>query len=218
MTTSEISDQRSPDSIKIGRWLFQHRTAVPVPFAVALLLLRVGESPFSWTLVGTGVILTGAGEAIRLWAVHHIGAISRTRSGRLGPLIETGPFRLVRNPLYVGNLLLWAGFAVTARLVWLAPIVVALLAAEYHAIVKWEEQLLESRFGPAYRGYAARVPRWLPRLAARESLPTRVAATPVSDTCPTPATFSVRETLFSERGTLIAIAAAYALLWTKARF
>jgi protein-S-isoprenylcysteine O-methyltransferase Ste14 len=227
MTTSEISDQRSPDSIKIGRWLFQHRTAVPVPFAAALLLLRAGESPFSWTLVGAGVILTVAGEAIRLWAVHHIGAISRTRSGRLGPLVEAGPFGLVRNPLYVGNVLLWVGFTLTARLVWLAPVVLGLLAAEYHAIVKWEEQLLESRFGVAYRNYAARVPRWMPRLSSRDNLPGRVAPTLRSDRGPTSnvdegrgtsGTFSWRETIFSERGTLIAIAAAYALLWLKARF
>src|SRR5262249_48649360 len=106
-----ISDQRSPDSTKVGAWLFRHRTAVPLPFAFALLLIRAGESAFSWTLVGAGVVLTAAGEALRLWAVHHIGAISRTRSGRLGPLVESGPFALVRNPLYVGNVLLWLGFS-----------------------------------------------------------------------------------------------------------
>ena len=48
--------------------------------------------------------MTAAGELIRLWGVHHIGAISRTRSQRLGPLVATGPFALIRNPLYVGNI------------------------------------------------------------------------------------------------------------------
>ena len=79
--------------------------------------------------------------------------ISRTRSDRLGPLVATGPFSLVRNPLYVGNILLWVGFAVSARLLWLAPLVALLLALEYHAIVRWEERLLESRLGDAYRMY-----------------------------------------------------------------
>ena len=102
------------------------------------------------------------GELIRLWGVRHIGAISRTRSDRLGPLVATGPFALVRNPLYVGNIALWVGFAVAARLLWLAPVIVVLLAFEYHAIVRWEEQLLEARLGEAYREYAARVPRWIP--------------------------------------------------------
>src|SRR5262245_26837877 len=141
MTTSGISDQRSPDSIKVGGWLFRHRTSIPVPFALALLFVRVGEAPFSWTLAGAGAILIAAGEGTRLWAVRHIGAISRTRSDRLGPLIATGPFGLVRNPLYIGNILLWVGFAVTARLVWMAPVVLILLGLEYHAIVQWEEQL-----------------------------------------------------------------------------
>ncbi len=77
---------------------------------------------------------------MRLWGVHHIGAISRTRSERLGPLVATGPFALVRNPLYVGNIALWVGFALTARLVWLAPVILVLLALEYHAIVRWEER------------------------------------------------------------------------------
>jgi len=152
-----------------------------------------------------GAAIVAAGEAIRLWAVLHIGAISRTRSDRLGPLIASGPFGYVRNPLYLGNILLWAGFSVVARLVWLTPLVVILLALEYHAIVRWEEQLLASRIGDPYVRYVRDVPRWLPSLTAR----------PSPDG---PAVFSWRQTLFSERGTLIAIAAGFVLLWIKARF
>src|SRR5262245_64531426 len=88
-----------------------------------------------------GILLVAAGELVRLTAVHHIGAISRTRSDRLGPLVESGPFAHTRNPLYLGNILLWLGFTVSARLLWLTPIVFLLLAAEYHAIVRWEERL-----------------------------------------------------------------------------
>lgn len=167
--------------------------------------------PLSWTLIAAGVVLTMSGEAIRLWAVHHIGVISRTRSERLGPLIDSGPFALVRNPLYIGNILLWVGFAVSARLLWLAPVVLVLLALEYHAIVRWEEQLLEGRLGAAYRSYLAQVPRWIP--ASNGLRDARGGAAPVGA-----ATFSWRETLFSERGTLIALAAGYGLLWLKARF
>jgi len=209
-----ISDQRSPDSIKIGGWLFRHRTSIPVPFALVLLFLRLGESPFSWVLVGAGVVLTGTGEALRLCAVQYIGAVSRTRTDRLGPLIASGPFGLVRNPLYIGNILIWVGFAVTARLLWLAPIVLILLALEYHAIVKWEEQLLLERRGAEYEEYCARVPRWIPAVRTGRVLSARSAVTASS----AQSVFSVRETFFSERGTLIAIAAGYVLLWLKARF
>jgi hypothetical protein len=162
------------------------------------------------------VVLTLAGELLRLWAVHHIGAISRTRSERLGPLVATGPFAVVRNPLYIGNTLLWVGFALSARLVWLAPAILVLLALEYHAIVRWEEQLLEARRGREYRDYCARVPRWLPdfQRAGREA----ATGTPdFTDGPSTPPAFSWRETFFSERGTLIAIGAGFVLLWLKSR-
>jgi protein-S-isoprenylcysteine O-methyltransferase Ste14 len=154
-----------------------------------------------------GVAVTLAGEGLRLWGVHHIGAISRTRADRLGPLVSSGPFALVRNPLYLGNIAIWIGFALTAGLVWLAPVILILLGLEYHAIVRWEEQLLESRRGQDYRDYTCRVPRWFPRLSNRSALSAVSGAGQ-----------SWRATLFSERGTLLAIAAGYLLLYVKARF
>jgi protein-S-isoprenylcysteine O-methyltransferase Ste14 len=201
-----MSDRTSPDSTKIGNWLFRHRTAIPIPFAAALLLTPIGEAAVSPVIVLAGVAVTTLGELIRLWGVHHIGAISRTRTDRLGPLVDTGPFAFVRNPLYLGNIALWVGFAMTARLAWMAPLIAVLLGAEYHAIVKWEEQLLVSRLGEAYRAYTRRVPRWIPNLRHGGS---------VSSASSVVASFSWRETLFSERGTLVAIAAGYILLWLK---
>ena len=200
MTTTQ------PDATtRLGGWLFRHRTSLPGPVALAIVMLPGSESasPF---LVGAGVAVTIVGELIRLWGVHHIGAISRTRSERLGPLVASGPFALVRNPLYVGNVLLWVGLAIAARMLWLAPIVLVLLALEYHAIVRWEETLLESRLGQAYREYAARVPRWIPSFNRADRGLRRATEG-----------FSWSATMFSERGTLIAIAAGYLLLWIKAQ-
>ena len=196
---------------RVGGWLFRHRTSIPLPAAIAILTLRLGEAPPSAALVGIGIAITVLGELIRLWGVHHIGAISRTRSERLGPLVASGPFALVRNPLYVGNIGLWVGFALTARLIWLAAAIFVLMAVEYHAIVRWEEALLESRLGQAYRDYAARVPRWMPVLFNRGERKDRGDERRDEDQ----EAFSWRETLFSERGTFIAIAVGYLLLWLK---
>jgi protein-S-isoprenylcysteine O-methyltransferase Ste14 len=189
---------------RLGGWLFKHRTWLPLPIAVSLVLLPAGRSAplHSTSLLWGGVPIVAVGELLRMWAVQHIGVISRTRSDRLGPLVDTGPFSLVRNPLYLGNMLLWVGFAVSAGLVWVIPAIVALLAFEYHAIVRWEEGLLTSRIGAPYCDYLTRVPRWLPAVRSpsrREPLPQ----------------FSWRDTLFSERGTLIAIGAGYLVLWVK---
>ena len=155
-----------------------------------------------WLLDAAGPSLVACGEVLRLWAVRHIGVISRTRSDRLGPLVVTGPFAGVRNPLYVGNLAIWTGFAVTAHMLWVALAIVVLVGLEYHAIVRWEESLLESRRAEEYRAYTMRVgrwrPRWDPAVAARGS-------------------FSWGDTFFSERGTLIAIGCGFLLLWLKQR-
>jgi protein-S-isoprenylcysteine O-methyltransferase Ste14 len=180
---------------------------LPLPLAIAILAIPSTQTRAETATILAGIGLTLAGELVRLWGVRHIGVISRTRSDRLGPLIDSGPFAYVRNPLYLGNIALWAGFALTAGLPWLAPIIVVLLAGAYHAIVRWEEGLLETRLGAAYREYAAHVPRWFPksqgsRLKAQEPK----------------LLFSWRETVFSERGTLVAMAAGYCLLWLKARF
>jgi protein-S-isoprenylcysteine O-methyltransferase Ste14 len=193
---------------RLGGWLFRQRTWLPLPLVAALLLIPAEPDAAGVSLWITGALVVAIGEGIRLWAVHHIGAISRTRSDRLGPLISSGPFALIRNPLYVGNILLWAGFAITAQLVWFAPIAIVLLALEYHAIVRWEEGLLAARIGQPYEQYLARVPRWLPSWSSRPATLAPAVA----------ATFSWRETLFSERGTLIAIGAGFLLLWLKARF
>jgi protein-S-isoprenylcysteine O-methyltransferase Ste14 len=218
-----------PDTMtRLGGWLFRHRTALPLPVAVAILAIPPCDATSSTPLLVWGVAVTLLGELIRLWGVHHIGVISRTRSDRLGPLVASGPFAIVRNPLYVGNIMLWIGFALTARLLWLAPLILALLGAEYHAIVRWEERLLESRLGDAYRAYAAHVPRWIPNLRhggptlhhggrgghRGENLQGPTSASPVFSMVES---FSLSETLFSERGTLLAIAAGYLLLWLKAQ-
>jgi protein-S-isoprenylcysteine O-methyltransferase Ste14 len=201
---TEVSDDSRP-VVRAGAWLFRQRTWIPVPLALALLLIPP-EKPPSWFLTILGFALVAAGELLRIWAVHHIGVISRTRSKRLGPLVQTGPFALVRNPLYLGNIVLWVGFATSAGLLWLIPIFVVVLGLEYHAIVQWEEQLLEARRGSEYKQYAARVPRWVPSFRSDSSADTE-----------SPEVASLRDTLFSERGTLIAIGVGCFLLWTKSR-
>ena len=205
-TSESHAAQQDPDTlVRLGAWLFRKRTSLPLPIVAALLLIPPrGSDALSTWLPLAGVPFVVMGELIRMWGVHHIGAISRTRSDRLGPLIDSGPFAMVRNPLYLGNILLWLGFAVTARLPWLVPVIAVLLLLEYHAIVRWEERLLETRMGASYQHYMQRVPRWIPRLSGR-SISGHEAA------------FSWKQTIYSERGTIIAIAAGYLLLAFKSQ-
>jgi protein-S-isoprenylcysteine O-methyltransferase Ste14 len=76
-------------------------------------------------------------------------------------LITGGPFRVTRNPLYLGLVLLYAGVCLAAGAGWpllFLPIVVALL---HWIVIRPEEAYLESRFGDDYRAYRARVRRWV---------------------------------------------------------
>ena len=201
---------------RVGAWLFRRRTAVPLPLALAVLLIPESRAQGSTAPLAAGAVFVALGEAIRLWGVRHIGAISRTRSDRLGPLVASGPFALVRNPLYVGNIAVWVGVAVSARLLWLVPVLVAILAFNYHAIVRWEERLLEERLGDRYRAYAAHVPRWVPRPFHRGAHKARRELDfPADSAVSALSVFSWRETFYSERGTLIAIAVGYGLLYLK---
>ncbi len=172
----------------------------PVPLAMILLLFpAVDAGRPAWPL---GLALVVLGQSIRMWTVRHIGVISRTRASRLGPLVVSGPYLLVRNPIYVGNWFLWTGFTIWSGVLWMLPVVWAVFILQHRTIVRWEEQLLLERFGEPYAGYLKRVNRWWPSSVI---VP---AGTPA-------ASHSWGDVLFSERGTLIAVTATSVLLVGK---
>ena len=76
-------------------------------------------------------------------------------------LVTTGPYRLTRNPGYLGMALAFAGIAVVTGALWLfLPLVVVLVVIDRGVIVR-EERYLEARFGGEYRRYRKRTRRWL---------------------------------------------------------
>jgi protein-S-isoprenylcysteine O-methyltransferase Ste14 len=195
------SEQAAPVLVRVGAWAFRHRSWLPVPLGLAVIVLRTGEVAGAWPLA-IGAVLVAVGELLRLWAVRHIGSISRTRtSTRQGPLITSGPFRIVRNPLYLGNWLIWTGLVVASRLVWMLPITWAVFALQYGPMVIWEETRLRSMFGRQYDRYALDVSRWVPK--------------PPNDLAPLRTRHPWRAVAFSERGTVMAIAVVAVLLAAK---
>ena len=86
---------------------------------------------------------------------------------RSGTLATTGPYARLRHPQYVGFVLIMAGFL----LQWPTIVTVALfpiLVAMYVRLARREEREAETEFGEAYRRYAARTPRFVPRLRRRD--------------------------------------------------
>jgi len=76
-------------------------------------------------------------------------------------LLEDGPFRFTRNPLYVGLILFYAGISFGMRAVWPLLFLPIVVIALHHLAILPEEHYLEHRFGDEYRAYKARVHRWI---------------------------------------------------------
>ena len=150
-----------------GAVLFRHRGWLPVPFLLVPLLAR--GTPDGDRTGSSGILLIAIGEAIRLAGVAAAGTVTRRRSRTVQRLVTYGIFAWMRNPLYVGNFLIWMGFTVISGVLWFIPVAIGdLFAIEYTLIVRYEEGVLESIFGEEYLAYKQRTPRWFPRPPADE--------------------------------------------------
>jgi protein-S-isoprenylcysteine O-methyltransferase Ste14 len=159
-TAPNVSAAEQSTSARLGGVLFRNRSWIPVPFLAVPLLAPGRMSVANWIV---GALLVGAGEAVRLAGVAAAGTVTRRRSRDVQRLVTYGVFGWVRNPLYVGNFLIWMGFTVISGVYWFLPIAALLFAVEYTLIVRYEEGVLESIFGSSYLAYKSRIPRWLPR-------------------------------------------------------
>jgi protein-S-isoprenylcysteine O-methyltransferase Ste14 len=137
----------------------------PKPYADAVARLRVPSGfllliAFAWLSRPTGESLIRgipvglAGLALRAWAVGHLAKNQR--------LVDSGPYRHTRNPLYLGTLLTAVGLAIAAQSWWVGGIFAAVFVLIYLPVMELEEQHLRQLF-PAYNAYADAVPLLIPR-------------------------------------------------------
>ncbi len=147
----------------IASKFFKYRSYTPIPF---LLLIFFFEDANVWSLLA-GFIIALAGELIRFWGVCWAGSETRTTGG-VGAtfLIISGPFGYVRNPLYIGNILLYFGLGVMSFAIfpYLQIIAIIFFLIQYHFIVKEEEGFLAGAYGKDYEAYIKNVPRFFPKL------------------------------------------------------
>ncbi len=131
------------------------RIRVPLGFAFAIVFLWLARPSVLYLVVS--LILVVPGLLLRGYASGYV--------KKNAELTTTGPYAHTRNPLYLGSMMIAFGFALAARSLWIAGILVALFAAIYIPVIRAEEQYLRSVF-PEFEAYAAHVPRLLPRLVA----------------------------------------------------
>jgi protein-S-isoprenylcysteine O-methyltransferase Ste14 len=168
-----LLDQFVRDGERLFRWR-SHFPLVLVPVFVAGVLTTV--PPFStraaeriWEGVSVAVALAGLG--LRVWSVGSAPSGTSERSTvnpRASELRRTGPYSLVRHPLYVANGLMALGLSLVPG-AWYLPIVLVLAAFLYYErIAAGEEAFLAERFGGEFDAWSSRVPACRPSLAAYE--------------------------------------------------
>ena len=114
-------------------------------------------------LLGMAAVLVGA--LIAAWCVGTFVVVGRGTPAPFDPprrLVVRGPYRFVRNPMYLGAALALAGAALVYRSVALVVYLLVLAAASHAFVVGYEEHALARLFGADYDAYRARVRRWIP--------------------------------------------------------
>jgi len=79
-------------------------------------------------------------------------------------LVTSGPYRYLRNPIYMGQIVMLIGFALFFRSSGVLVLAVSWAAFVCGFVLIYEEPGLKKRFGEAYEDYCGRVPRWLPAM------------------------------------------------------
>jgi protein-S-isoprenylcysteine O-methyltransferase Ste14 len=117
-----------------------------------------------WVLLGTLVVAAGTG--LRVWAISVLGryftAVVTVQEAQ--PVVETGPYRLVRHPSYTGALGAAFGGAIVCESLLGAALTLGVLLPAYLYRIRCEEVHLRTRLGAPYESYASRTMRLVPYL------------------------------------------------------
>ena len=145
----------------IRSFLFKKRSYTPIPIVLIILYFSHLRYPF-WAY---GFSLIIFGELIRLSAVRYAGGRTRTTKVGANSLCTSGPYSRTRNPLYIGNLLIYSGvvlFSGGIYMLQLLAIVILYFIFQYSMIISLEEEKLSTLFGKDYSKYKNNVPRIIP--------------------------------------------------------
>ena len=167
-----IRQGQEAQSLQPGQYDHDSTKFIGIAFALTLVLLLAAPildnfhiAVINGATVGAfGLAIMVVGLALRCWATKTLGAFySRTLLVKADHhLVDSGPYRFVRNPGYLGSLLLFVG-AGLASFNWLVVIVIAVvLLVAYIYRIRVEETMLSRTFGDEYQSYVARTWRFIP--------------------------------------------------------
>ncbi len=127
---------------------------IRVPLGFLFAAFYIWRATPTWVSIAAGAVVAILGIAIRALASGHV------QKDRV--LTQTGPYAYVRNPLYLGSIVIGVGFAIAARDVWVVAVLIIFFVAVYVPVIRGEENFLRGRF-PEYSDYTRQVPSLVPR-------------------------------------------------------
>jgi protein-S-isoprenylcysteine O-methyltransferase Ste14 len=128
-----------------------------IPFEI------VAEPSFGLWVLAVGAVALAIGTGVFWWGMS---TFARARTGILlqrpaSRLVTYGPYRWSRNPMYVGFVAMFVGFALMMNSVWPIALLPSVIVALELIVITREERYLRTIFGPVYEDYCRRVNRWM---------------------------------------------------------
>jgi len=128
-------------------------------FAVLFVLLVSILGSYEPTLFIAGTAVASVGIAVRMWAS---GYVMKNKE-----LATSGPYAMVRHPLYVGNILLLVGFSIASNLWWSYLLMVALLWFYYPPTISYEDNKLRDIFGDEWVTWSENIHALIPTFGSK---------------------------------------------------
>jgi protein-S-isoprenylcysteine O-methyltransferase Ste14 len=153
--------------VKLGNLIFHNRNGIFPLFYLVLFIPSPEIFPNPVTAMVIGFTVTVIGQLVRVITIGLVYIIRGGKDRRIyaEDLVTTGIFSHVRNPLYVGNILILVGLGIASNSIIFNCIATPLFLFFWQAIVMAEENFLHGKFGAQYEDYRRRVNRWIPNLA-----------------------------------------------------
>ena len=155
--------------------LFKTLVIGPLFLCIVAFLIPLGifMATRHWVMADMGTVRCAGlipftlGACVSLWCVKDFVVRGRGTPAPFDPptrLVLLGPYRYVRNPMYVGLFLVLIGEAMLYASFFVLLYSLFLVAAAHIFVVFYEEPTLRRKFGESYEQYLRSVPRWLPRM------------------------------------------------------
>ncbi len=154
------------NKIQIGEFLFRYRGIIPIPFIILILIF--GSKPISLNfnyLPHIAIIISIIGEIIRFTVAGYAKGETSGRGSNIAAdfITDYGLYSIVRNPLYIGNFLIFLGFVMYSGNILFTVLGSILFFIYYHYIVLAEENFLKTKFNDKFDTFVNQTGRFFPK-------------------------------------------------------